>query len=254
MIRGIDHVVLLVAELEGTIRGFQQVGFNVVRGGIHPAWGTENALIPFADGFYLELLAPREPSVAARHRLWLRPDGGSRKPGEYGGFALESDDLQADVRAAAAHGLEFTPPAVGERRRPDGTEVQWVLSSSVRPDLPFLIEDLTPRSTRVPAPVGPLNGRTRLAAVTVAVPNLAEASQAYAALLERAAGHVGLDGTTYQTSRGHIVLLEQEHPPGKYPDPGLVAVRLATAGGSTHALAGATGGAVLNLVPDGGDA
>lgn len=254
MITGIDHVVLLAADLDTAIHGLEQAGFSVVRGGVHPASGTENALISFADGFYLELLAAREPSVAARHRLWLRPDGGSRTPGEYGGYALGSDDLQADVRAAAVRGLEFATPVLGERRWPDGTGVKWMLATSVRPDLPFLIEDLTPRSTRVPAAVGSLNARTRLATVTVAVANTAEASQAYAALLEHPTMPVGLEGRTIDTNRGRIVLIELEHAPGDRPEPGLVAVSLAVAGGTTSGLADATGGAILNLVADDGDA
>jgi catechol 2,3-dioxygenase-like lactoylglutathione lyase family enzyme len=251
MITGIDHVVLLAADLEPAMRAFERAGFGALRGGTHPDWGTENALVPLADGFYLELLARRDPSLAARHRLWLRPDGGPRRPGEYGGFALASDDLRADVRAAAARGLEFAAPVPGGRRRPDGTTVRWMLSTANRPDLPFLIEDLTPRSVRVPAPAGPLNTRARLADVTVAVENAAEAFATYAALLGRPATSVGNEERAIDTGRGRIVLTELERVPGAASEPGLLAVRLAVTGGPSRDLVGVTGGARLHLIADG---
>lgn len=249
MIKGIDHVVLLAAELEPAIRGFEQVGFSVVRGGIHPVWGTENALISLADGFYLELLAPRPHSTDICHRLWLNQDGRLRKPGEYGGYALEADNLRADVRAAAAHGLEFETLAQGTRHRTDGTEVKWLLTNSVRPDFPFLIEDLTPRYVRVPPAIGPLNTRTRLAAVTVAVADALEASQAYAALLNRPANTVG-SRNSLPTTRGRIELTDLRHVAGERPVPGLFAVSLVVAGEAPRVLPDMTGGALLSLVAD----
>jgi hypothetical protein len=249
MITGIDHVVLLAAALEPAIRGFEQAGFSVVRGGIHPAWGTENALISFADGFYLELLAPREPA-AARHRLWLKANGEARKPGQYAGYALESSHLEADLRAAAAHGLDFHVPEPGMRRRPDGIEVRWASATSARPDFPFLIEDLTPRSARVPDATGPLNARSRLAAVTVAVADVAEACSAYAALLGQSTIPAGPDGRTLDTGRGRIIVTELERATGQNAEPGVVAVSLAEACGVPRALTDMTGGAVLHLVED----
>jgi len=248
MITGIDHVVLLAAALEPAIRGFEQAGFSVVRGGIHPAWGTENALISFADGFYLELLAPREPSAAARHRLWLKANGEARKPGQYAGYALESSCLEADLWAAAAHGLEFHALEPGTRRRPDGIEVQWVSATSARPDFPFLTKDLTPRSARVPDATGPLNARSRLAAVTVAVADVAEACSAYAALLGQSTIPAGPDGRTLDTGRGRIIVTELERATGQNAEPGVVAVSLAEASGIPRALTDMTGGAVLHLV------
>ena len=53
----LDHVVLVVSELPTAIRQFNQMGFTVTPGGVHAGGLTHNALVSFADGVYLELLA-----------------------------------------------------------------------------------------------------------------------------------------------------------------------------------------------------
>jgi catechol 2,3-dioxygenase-like lactoylglutathione lyase family enzyme len=53
----LDHVVILVAELERAIADYTTLGFTVQRGGTHAGGSTHNALVGFADGSYLELIA-----------------------------------------------------------------------------------------------------------------------------------------------------------------------------------------------------
>ncbi len=181
MITGVDHVVILVDALAAAMAAFEHAGFDVVRGGAHPRWGTENALIALADGAYLELLAARDRRRAAGHRLWTRPTGQMRAPGEYGGFMVGTSDLAGDVRRLRARGVAVADPAPGARVRPDGQQVRWRLAFPERWDMPALIEDETPRDLRVPAAAG-VNRRVRLAEVVVAVPDLQDAVHAYAAL------------------------------------------------------------------------
>jgi len=244
MITGIDHAVLLGTALAPAVRGFEDAGFVVIPGGVHPAWGTENALIPMADGFYLELLAPRDPAPALRHRLQRQVDGTPRAAGEYAGYALESSALQADVQSALTSGLEFQPPVMGARRRPDGFEVRWRSATSPRPDFPFLIEDLTPRSERVPPPGGGLNARTRLASVTVAVDDVDEASQAYAALLGQPAVLGPAGEGILATQRGSIALIRKGAPAHS---PGVVTIRLVVSGWTGPSRLDAAGGAGVIL-------
>src|SRR5215471_9075151 len=59
----LDHVVVVVSSLAEAARSFAAAGFTVTPGGRHDAIPTENALIAFADGSYLELLAAREAST-----------------------------------------------------------------------------------------------------------------------------------------------------------------------------------------------
>ncbi len=201
MITGIDHVVILVDGLESAMRRFEALGFEVVQGGAHPAWGTENALIPLADGSYLELLAARDPALASRHRLWQRPDGTMRAPGTYGGYALGTDDVERDVLGIRARGLDLTEPQAGARQRPDGQTVRWRLSFSARPHLPFLIEDETPRPLRIAPPGRGLGLHAGIDEVVVSVSDLDAAARAYEQLL-------GVPATRgrFQTPRGGIEL------------------------------------------------
>ncbi len=52
----VDHIVIMVPDLNAAIRDYTELGFTVIPGGSHPA-GTHNALIAFADGAYIELIA-----------------------------------------------------------------------------------------------------------------------------------------------------------------------------------------------------
>jgi len=66
-IGGIDHLVIMFKELEPDVSAYRDLGFTVVPGGEHPA-GTHNALVAFADGAYLELIAFKRPND--QHRWW----------------------------------------------------------------------------------------------------------------------------------------------------------------------------------------
>ncbi|MGH7248283.1 MAG: VOC family protein, partial [Pseudomonadota bacterium] len=92
MFTGIDHVVVAVADLDTAGATYTQAGFTVVRGGKHNI-GTHNALIAFADGSYIELIAflnavPGHPWFKA-----LQQGGGVID------FCMRTDDLDADVAA-----------------------------------------------------------------------------------------------------------------------------------------------------------
>ena len=250
MIRGIDHVVVLVADLSAGTRRFETAGFSVVLGGRHPAWGTENALIPLADGAYIELLAARDPQLAARHRLWSRPDGSLRVGGEYGGFALETDDLEEDLVRAGE--LRMTAPQTGERQRPDGAVARWRSAWTDRPGFPFLIEDLTSRSLRVPAPADRFNSRLRLAGVIVAAGDLTASARLYGDLLALPPAPATGEQMVFDTGRGRIVLRAYGSAP-PVPHPGLVAVFLAADEPPAADLTEAAGGARLRLVRRGDD-
>ncbi len=165
MLTGIDHLVVVVPDLEAAIQNYEQLGFTVVRGGRHPV-GTHNALIAFADGSYLELIAFYEPS--ADHRWW--------KPLQEGGglvdFCMQTDDLRGDTAAFRRAGVDIEDPTPLSRVRPDGYKLSWVLSIPRGPHrgvAPFLIEDETPRAERVPSAVTHRNGVSGIVTVTVAV-------------------------------------------------------------------------------------
>ena len=168
MLTGIDHVVIVVPDLDAAITSYEGLGFSVVRGGRHPI-GSHNALIGFADGSYLELIAFFEPTATHRWKAMLEKGGGLVD------FCMQTDDLKADAAAFRAAGVAMGEPWPLTRTRPDGYTVSWVLSIPGGPHAalaPFLIEDTTPRDERVPRQRTHANGVTGIATLTVAAPDV----------------------------------------------------------------------------------
>ncbi len=181
MLKGIDHIVIAVPDLEVAQQNYAALGFAVVPGGRHPV-GTHNALISFTDGSYIELIAFYEANPA--HKWW--------RPLQQGGglvdFCLQTDHLLGDTRAFRAAGVPVDDPSPLSRVRPDGYRLTWVLSiprEGYRGVAPFLIQDETPREERIPRQMTHTNGVTGIATVTVAVADLGTVRTWYEAVLGR---------------------------------------------------------------------
>jgi hypothetical protein len=187
MLRQLDHVVLIARDLTAAIADHRRRGFTVTPGGEHADGVTHNALITFADGSYLEIVAFRDLTRAPSHRWWkVAADGGGLAD-----FALLSDDLSSDSAALAE--LIKTPPKEGGRVRPDGVELKW-RTAVLKPPLPFVIEDITARELRVPggAATEHANGATGIASVVIGAVDIGDAEWRYAALRERGAPPIEL--------------------------------------------------------------
>lgn len=208
----LDHVVILSGPLEHEIARFSALGFVVQRGGSHPRWGTENALLVLGDGTYLEFLALRD-EAAGTHRLWRRPDGTLRPRGTFSAFALGVTDLAAAVARLRRAGIPCSEPETGGRLRPDGRRLTWRLAFSTLPGLPFLIEDITPRHDRVPPPPpGSLNAACTLTGITVTSQERDRVVQAYAALLDRSPGCSPAQADAVRLETVTIVLRASANP------------------------------------------
>jgi catechol 2,3-dioxygenase-like lactoylglutathione lyase family enzyme len=180
MITGLDHIVILVRSLDDAVRDYTALGFTVVPGGEHTGGLSHNALVPFADGSYLELIAFKSGAVPEDHFFY--------RPGNTEGlvtYALLPDDIERTVQDARSRGLEMGMPRPGGRERPDGTRIEWKISEPPGPDLPFLCADVTPRALRVPGgdATGHRNGATGIADLAVSVDNLSASEARYEALL-----------------------------------------------------------------------
>jgi catechol 2,3-dioxygenase-like lactoylglutathione lyase family enzyme len=184
MLRGLDHLVILTEDLDRATRGYERLGFSVTPGGEHADGLTRNALVPFGDGSYLELVAFVNRKDA-RDNVW----GWRRFLSSGGGlidYCAASDDLRADVEKLRAGGFEVDGPTEGGRRRSDGKELRWLIAI-IRQEgrlLPFLIEDLTPRELRVPggsAAEHP-NGAIGIHSLKIATPSAERAKRGFGTL------------------------------------------------------------------------
>ena len=147
----IDHVVIKVTDLDRAMADYEALGFSVVRGGEHPMWGSRNALVCFADGSYLELIAygagmPKEGLARHEARMLSR----AQVSDGLVDYAVLPEHMERDLNVLREHGLDYQGPLLGGRMRPDGQEVRWEMGLSDGRDLPFLCGDVTPRHLRVP--------------------------------------------------------------------------------------------------------
>jgi len=179
MITGIDHIVVVVPQLEPAKSSYTRLGFTVVAGGSHPAYGSRNALVAFADRSYIELIAFENPALKHPWAEKLTTGGGLID------FCLRTSDLRADVQAFRGAGIDISDPTPLTRTRPDGYLLKWVLAIPARDCgiVPFLIEDETPRDERVPRQSEHRNGVLAIAALTVALDSLDRIGAFYSRVL-----------------------------------------------------------------------
>jgi catechol 2,3-dioxygenase-like lactoylglutathione lyase family enzyme len=180
MLLGLDHLVVAVPELDTAIASYTELGFTVVRGGRHPV-GTENALIAFADGSYIELIAFAE---RAEHLPWWHA---LQRGGGLVDFCMQTDDLRGDTAALRAAGVQIDDPSPLSRKRPDGYELRWEFSiprdGGHRGVAPFLILDETSREERVPRQHAHANHVSGIGTLTVAVDDVPTVRRWYAEVL-----------------------------------------------------------------------
>lgn len=164
----LDHIILLLpyASLLSLPAYFTE-NFTVTPGGRHAHNETENKLICFADGSYIELIAFINDDPKLKEGHWW----GKKKQGVID-FAFTHSDGDAAVHFSeleerlgkldAGLGVAYQKPIKGGRKRPDGVDVKWEVTFPVvrnedsekggyqRGELPFWCHDVTPREVRVP--------------------------------------------------------------------------------------------------------
>ncbi len=185
----LDHIVIAVGDLAQTMADYRALGFTVLTGGEHAGRTSHNALVVFADGAYLELIAWRAP---AENERWYRVHA-AHGDGLVD-FALLPQNTASMLAQAQARGLaSLTGPLDGQRLRPDGVQLLWQTARHATPDLPFLCGDITPRALRVPE--GDVrthaNGALGVDRVVVAVHDLEASFARYQALLGDEAPNAG---------------------------------------------------------------
>lgn len=179
----LDHLVIAVDDLQLATDAYTAMGFTVLPGGRHSAGTTENALIVFADGSYLELIgftgdAPQPTGTDFAAML------GNRRG--LAGVAFAVDDLKAHAATLRARSISVGALSSGQRVTPTGDIARWQMTFLNPTMAPFFIEDLSPRNVRVPDRPNAIthtNGASGVAAITVLTDDLTSGESHYAALL-----------------------------------------------------------------------
>ncbi len=160
-----DHLVVKVASLERAIQDFRAAGFAVAPGGSHGL--TENALIVFKDGTYIELLAVQNKLKSKLMRLasavGLLSFQASRRSDIYSrlipwigarvgpiDWCVRVTSLEQIRRAWEKQGVACLDSQSFHRALPDGRSAKWLLGGGKDSELPFLLEDISERTIRVP--------------------------------------------------------------------------------------------------------
>ncbi len=205
MIAQIDHVIVLAKDLDVAASNARSAGFTVHPGGMHDDGATHNALIPFADGSYIEIISFVDATPPPNHYFGKRYETGSG----LADLGLLSTDIDGDVQAITDSGLPFPIPTHFGRHGSNGQVITWRMSlpGHLHPSggYPFLIQDLTARALRVPAGTSATshpNGATGIAGATFLVENIARADAHFRAIL----GSAGTTRTEHFGGRGLSVI------------------------------------------------
>jgi hypothetical protein len=229
----LDHVVIVVESLAAGSEPFRAAGFTVLPGGRHDAIPTENTLIAFADGTYLELLAMRDPGARSELRAlrgseaWdahlrgasaiarrflpnlVRPDG-------VADAVVTRDSLARFTTESRRRGFVMAGPVAMRRERRDAPALEWLLALPAEPALPFVIEDRTPRAWRVPGgedATRHANGARGIAAIGVRAVDPVAVAMALADLFGASLAALP-DGRTQVTLAGSEWRLQSGEPAG----------------------------------------
>lgn len=169
----LDHIVLLVPHSVLTsLPSWLTGALTVIPGGKHAGGVTENQLVLFQDGVYLEIIAfvgghgsdEEDERLRKAHRWGTQPEG------HWVDWAIsldaptqtENDEeftrIQKQV-AESGSGLGYQDLVLGGRTTPDGVVLKWATASPVASTnkkpvygglLPFWCIDRTDRKLRVP--------------------------------------------------------------------------------------------------------
>ena len=190
MLTRIDHVMICVPDLAQGIEQYRKLGFNMHAGGVHTGKGTHNA-IAFNEDDYLELLAVRDPAEYAAASgsfgsgtlpAFIAAGGGIRY------VIIQSDNLEADVAAMRARGVDVSDVMDGARRTAGGQALRWKLATlGAGNPLPlFFIQHVTPaeeRRTQVPGAGEHPNGVYKLERAYITTPDAEADAATYAKVL-----------------------------------------------------------------------
>lgn len=169
----LDHVVILLPySYLASPPSWLIENFTLSPGGRHTDNKTENRLILFPDGTYIELISfiHDDPKKREGHR-WNKPYGiidyalTTKSDFDYDGLVVRLRDTGS--------GISYQEPEAGGRKRPDGVDLKWKVTHPIgaeRGEVPFWCHDVTPRDRRVPEGGSHACGALGMAGLRIEVP------------------------------------------------------------------------------------
>lgn len=188
MLIGHDHPIFIVAnpaDLDSIADGFVRLGFSISRRDDDDASTspTENRLICFADGSYIEILTIRDEEHRRKHRFAEFLSAGDG----WIDYAIHTDSLLEDQKRLTASGAATNGPLRHARQLRNGP--QWAVSLVLAGigagprAMPFLVQDESERRLRVPDQrIRHANGVTGVTGVAITVTDLGSLVSHFTAL------------------------------------------------------------------------
>jgi Glyoxalase-like domain len=238
---GLDHMVVLVRDLDRAAEIWRGLGFTLAPRGTHSAhMGTGNYTIMLGDD-YLELigvLADTDYNAPSRALLASRGEGIERA-------AMTTTDAVAGAEALRSRGLDATGPIDFGRpvALPDGTrtEARFRVYHWPRTEAPaglhiFACEHRTREAVWIPELQRHANGATRIAAVEVLTDDPKRDAAHMARLLDQVPQDEPNGAVRVPTGagRGSFVFLTRDELERRYP--GVPLEGLPASGGATLVL------------------
>jgi hypothetical protein len=162
----LDHVVVVVSNLEQATEQFRGLGFTVSLGGTNGP--THNALITFQDRTYIELISARSGSLRCffwllyttklvylfkpimsplsfRFFCWLGGPTGIRD------WCIKVGQLKNIIDLLRANNTLISGSEKFTRNKPNLEIAKWFLAAPNDQRLPFFIQDITDAAIRIPS-------------------------------------------------------------------------------------------------------
>ena len=137
----LDHIVFAAGPkglTETTHRLAAQLGEDFQDGGVHPRFGTRNAVMPLPGGTYLEVVEVLDHPASDKAPFGQAVRARSELGGGWLGWVVAVSDMSSVEKRLGREAVH------GNRHRPDGFELEWkqfgVKGLQADPQLPFFVE------------------------------------------------------------------------------------------------------------------
>ncbi len=228
--KGLDHIVLCVNDLDAAANSYRQSGFTVTPRAQHP-FGTHNCIIQL-DGFFLELLTVAEPEKIPADQAgqfgFARFNQHYLEQGEGASMlVMDSNDFRADQAAAQKAGLETYLPFEFSRKTtlPGGevVEVSFGLNFVTNNKIPkaafFNCQQFNPEYFWNAQYQKHHNGANSIVEICIIAENPAEFAPFMTTFMQCQISNADSTGITIPTARGRVTIVTPQKFTSRYHAP-----------------------------------